>query len=324
MGQLIKLQDYISRYEQNIFLYPSRFVRLKKQQWQKLKLAWENNELTTDPIEEKLAGWEEEKEAQPFIAKLKGLLKREKKTEDVSLEDWTKEDSGEVKEEELLDFNPFYTFRPATEEQLKKQFLDQLFRFQMKWASSTIAEKSSYDKKYNFDERLKYFLQRFPDTFLVMFQPIFQLKNAPVETETIVITPREAWCISFLEAEDDAVFFGSAERFWMKKYKEQEKKILSPVISLNRTEKIVQQIFRSHEVDLPIRKAIISRNGYIDYPSSPYDLELIGGRSYEEWFSGMRNFKSPFKHMQLKAAQHLLLYCMTSSMKRYDWEDGNE
>ena len=30
MGQLIKLQDYVSRYEQNIFHYPSRFVLLKK------------------------------------------------------------------------------------------------------------------------------------------------------------------------------------------------------------------------------------------------------------------------------------------------------
>lgn len=29
MGQLIKLQDYVSRYQQDIFVYPSRFVRLK-------------------------------------------------------------------------------------------------------------------------------------------------------------------------------------------------------------------------------------------------------------------------------------------------------
>ena len=35
MGQLIKLQNYTSRYEQNIFHYPSRFVMLKKQQWDK-------------------------------------------------------------------------------------------------------------------------------------------------------------------------------------------------------------------------------------------------------------------------------------------------
>ncbi|KHF29248.1 hypothetical protein LR68_02036 [Anoxybacillus sp. BCO1] len=30
MGQLIKLQDYISRYELDIYHYPSEFIRLKK------------------------------------------------------------------------------------------------------------------------------------------------------------------------------------------------------------------------------------------------------------------------------------------------------
>ena len=33
MGQLIKLKDYTTRYQQNIYHYPARFVALKKQQW---------------------------------------------------------------------------------------------------------------------------------------------------------------------------------------------------------------------------------------------------------------------------------------------------
>ena len=42
MGQLIKLQDYTSRYEQNIYHYPARFVTLKNQQWEKVQRNWEN------------------------------------------------------------------------------------------------------------------------------------------------------------------------------------------------------------------------------------------------------------------------------------------
>ncbi|WP_338472038.1 hypothetical protein R4Z10_04640 [Niallia sp. XMNu-256] len=41
MGQLIKLQDYTSRYEQNIYHYPARFVTLKNQQWAKTQKSWE-------------------------------------------------------------------------------------------------------------------------------------------------------------------------------------------------------------------------------------------------------------------------------------------
>ncbi|WP_413229413.1 hypothetical protein [Heyndrickxia sporothermodurans] len=52
MGQLIKLQDYISRYEMDPFRYPAQYVRLKKQQWQKLKLDWENQSTSTNEIHE--------------------------------------------------------------------------------------------------------------------------------------------------------------------------------------------------------------------------------------------------------------------------------
>ncbi|MFJ7851588.1 hypothetical protein ACIQX3_02180 [Peribacillus frigoritolerans] len=45
MAQLIKMQDYISRYEQDIYRYPTQFARLKKQQWDKLKAAYNAGEL---------------------------------------------------------------------------------------------------------------------------------------------------------------------------------------------------------------------------------------------------------------------------------------
>ncbi len=45
MAQLIKLQDYVSRYEQDIYRYPSQFIKLKKQQWDKLKAAYLSGEI---------------------------------------------------------------------------------------------------------------------------------------------------------------------------------------------------------------------------------------------------------------------------------------
>src|SRR5690625_3594842 len=45
MAQLIKLRDYISRYETNPFHYPTQFIRLKQENWRKLVKAWqEENE----------------------------------------------------------------------------------------------------------------------------------------------------------------------------------------------------------------------------------------------------------------------------------------
>ena len=45
MAQLLKLQDYVSRYESDLSRYPSQYVRLKKQQWEKLKVTWELGEI---------------------------------------------------------------------------------------------------------------------------------------------------------------------------------------------------------------------------------------------------------------------------------------
>ncbi|NLY79377.1 MAG: NERD domain-containing protein, partial [Lysinibacillus sp.] len=37
MAQLVKLQDYISRYEIDLTRYPTQYVRLKRTQWDKVK-----------------------------------------------------------------------------------------------------------------------------------------------------------------------------------------------------------------------------------------------------------------------------------------------
>lgn len=318
MGQLIKLQDYISRYEQDIFLYPSRFVRLKNQQWEKTKNLWENgSSLPIEKDEPNLPEWYEE-EKEPFLTKIKGLLTRGREVE----RSYNQEEKNieEEKEEASLSFSPAFSFRPDSLEDLKHHFLDQLFNFQMKWASTTLLEQSFIDKAFHYDNKLKYFLQRFPDTYLVLYKPIFLLKKAPVEVEHIVITPTDVWCISFLEREDSSVFIGSNERFWLKRNQQQEEKILNPLLALNRTEKIVKNILKLYENELPVRKVVLTRNGYIDYPTAPYDTTFVEKRNYEKWFQQMRRNSSPLKHVQLKAAQALLLYCQTTSVRRVEWE----
>ncbi|MBT2690512.1 NERD domain-containing protein [Bacillus sp. ISL-47] len=325
MGQLIKLQDYVSRYEQDIFVYPSRFVRLKKQQWDKWHKAWDSNEAFSFEPQSSLSrngGYWPEEEKEPLMDKLKGLLKRGKnEAED---EYSPQEHPEEKKIADELDFEASFMVRPETAENLKHQFLDQLYRFQMKWATSTLTEKSFPDKRYYYEEKLKYFLQRFPDTYLLMYHPIFLLKQAPVETETILISPTETWCISFLEAEDLAVFSGSKDRFWIKKGTGEQRKILNPLLALTRTEKIVRKVFEVHKIDFPIKKAVISRNGYIDYPAAPFDVQLIEKRNYEQWFQIMRSQRSPLKHIQLKGAQALLQYCQTTSIRRLEWENSDD
>lgn len=319
MGQLIKLQDYVSRYEQNIFVYPSRFVQLKIQQWDKLRARWENGELLLQNQREEQYEEDWEEEGNHFlISHMKKLLNFKRKKEEEMDEE--EEERGEEENESIFTFTPKFTTIPETEEDLKKLFLEQLFVHQMKWASTTLTEKSIVDRSFYFNEQLKYFLQRFPDTFLVLYSPIFRIKKAPVELETILLTPTDIWCISFIEHEDLAVFQGSKEHFWLKKINKRDEKVLNPLIALNRTGAIVNDILQLVDISLPIRKIVLSRNGYIDYFGQPYDIEFIDRRNYEKWFQFMRGQRTPFKYIQFKAAESLLEFCDTTSIRRLEWE----
>lgn len=309
MTQLLKLQDYISRYENDLTRYPSQFVRLKKQQWEKLKTMWEEGETSAvSHMEEELPY------KQSFMEKMKSLFQQE-------TEVWPEPEVSQHvgNEEGNFDFSYTLPLQAKTETELKQAFLDQLLRFQINWASSTIAEKSFVDSAYYYDERLSHFLQRFPDTYFLLYEPIFLLKKAPVEVEVLLLTPTEIWCCSFIEAEENAAYEGSPEHFWIKRSGGKETKILNPVLSANRAEKIIKQIFSLYEVELPIRKAVISRNGYLDYPDAPYDLTMLDKRTYEEWLKKMRTSGSPLKMMQMRAAKALLEYCQTTSFRRPDW-----
>lgn len=93
---------------------------------------------------------------------------------------------------------------------------------------------------------------------------------------------------------------------------------------------IVSQLFELYEVNLPIKKVVLSRNGYVDYPETPYDIDLLDKRTFPEWFDRMRSISSPLKAQQLKGAQALLDYCQTTSSIRPEWDadqqqtEGNE
>lgn len=316
MAQLIKIQDYVSRYEQDIYRYPSQFIKLKKQQWDKIKaayLAGELDQLFSQSYETQMVNLAYEEEKKSIFNKMKGIFRRNQSEEvDEQMDTPKKEDNI---------FSIHIPVDTASLDELKQTFLNQLLHFQMKWGSSTIHEKSFIDPSFFLDEKLRFLLQRFPDTFLVMYKPVFRLKNAPVEVDVIVLSPTDAWCITFLEAEEDAAFVGSSEKFWLRKHhKSPDKKVLNPLLSVNRMGRIVSQLFDLYEVTLPIKKIVISRNGYIDYPLAPYDIDLLDKRSFSAWFEKMRKVSAPFKHQQLKGAQSLLEYCQTTSTRRIEWE----
>lgn len=327
MAQLVKLQDYVSRYQIDLTRYPTQFVRMKKSQWEKVKTQWETGE--------EVQTWEhmdltDEEPKTNFVSKLKKILptKRNKEEEqffhDEEEDLHTELEEEEAFEEKSFEFEPSFIYKPTSIEELKNMFIEQFFYSQIKWASSTIREKSYVDPKYFRDNLLKTFLQRLPDNLLIFYYPIIQVKKAPVELDIIILTPIECFLITVIEQEDQAVFVGNSSRFWIKKVGKTDKKVLNPLIQLDRMEKIVQSLFAANNVEFPVRKILLSRNGYIDYPEVSFGVQFVDKREYPTFFNYLRRTPSPLKRMQLEAAKVILNNVQTISYLRDIWSANNE
>lgn len=296
IAQLIKLQDYVSRYEWNAYRYPTQYIRLKQDNWQKLHYLWRNPEENPKELESE--------ETVSTFAKWKAFITR----------GIVQEEEEEENKEEVL---------PQTEEQLKHYFLDSLYPLQLKWASSTVTDVSFMDRAFEKDAQLKYLLQRFPDTYLVMYYPIFFIKNTPIDGELILISPIGIEIIYLLEEPENIKIFAGNDRTWGKELNGIESKILSPLFALKRTEQIVKRILASENIEFPIKKTVLSKSNDIVCYTEPYNTKIIGKREYDAWFTAKRKLVSPLKNRQLKVIDTLLKHCQTTSVKRPEWEEND-
>ncbi|MDM5229952.1 nuclease-related domain-containing protein [Lysinibacillus pakistanensis] len=330
MAQLVKLQDYISRYQIDLARYPTQFVRLKKSQWERVKRQWELGEDITEwQHTDSVAEQEpfEEKERFSILKKLfAGRQKEEKEDiEQLEISNELVSDEDSIPEEETtLTFEPQIVYAPQSIHELKRMFIDQFFHFQMKWASSTLREKSYVDPRFMRDSLLRNFLQQLPDNYLLFYYPILQIRKAPIELDVVLMSPTECICITVLEAENQAVYVGGSDRFWIKKVGTKDSKVLNPTINLSRMESVLTQLFKQDNIDMPIRKVVLTRNGYFDYPGSPYGVQFIDNRNYGGWMEHLKKVSSPMKHMQIRAAQTILNNVQTTSFNRDIWQQSSK
>ncbi|HEU5139691.1 MAG TPA: nuclease-related domain-containing protein [Bacillales bacterium] len=255
MAQLIKLENYISRYEHDIYRYPGKFIQMKKKRWEVVKEGYD-----------KAAG-----------------------------------EGGSLKSLETL----------------KHEFVEDVYFFQLRWASSTLKAKSDLDSRYKFDSWLKFYLLKFPDNYLILYKPVFQFRQAPVELDIIIISPMAVWCVTLQEGEDGGVFQGDSSRFWRKVEGEEVRKVLSPMVSNHRTFRLVSQLLEQYMPEpLPVRRVILSPSSFIEFPDAPASVEIIDRRRARGWYEGMKKQASPLKFVQLKTAGLLLDHCQTIAFER--------
>src|SRR5699024_2333794 len=155
MAQLIKLKDYISRYELDIYRYPSQYIRLKREKWNKLYQSWMSG----------LDGNNDENNNQEQLQK-ESLLSK-----------WNLFRKKKMQEPEI---DPVEEL-PVNEEDLRVNFLNQLYPFQLKWATSSLSYYLFMYQQFNYDKYLYYFLISFTDNYFLLYYTIFNINKESID-----------------------------------------------------------------------------------------------------------------------------------------------
>lgn len=290
LAHLVKLQDYPTRYDRDFFHFPNHVLTLKKNEWGRIKANFEQQK--DEPVKEevKVADlWEFQKEEK----KKWGFSFFRKKEENVTDVNHT------VQEKHIIEIPT----QAENIQELKLLFQEEWYEYQLHLSCNAIEKEK---KRYVYDSELKYLIQEFSDQYLVYYKSDALLNEGSVELATIIITPLEVWVISVLAVEKGSVFSKHDKRYWIEKTGEESRKLVNPTISLIRTEKIIQHIMNSKDVSLPIKKIILSKNGYIDTFEMAAGFQYIDKRNYEEWFKKNSRTIVPLKSTQLKVGEAIL------------------
>ncbi|WP_240374565.1 nuclease-related domain-containing protein [Bacillus piscicola] len=312
MAHLIKLADYASRYEHDIQRYPSQFSRLKRERWHRMKEDWSRAARISEMDKElEASNWFEE-EQKSFFAATVDRLKR------LTI----KKSSLEIEEEEEKDSLVNYYHGKSLDE-LKELFYEELYQAQLHWASTSLLEESELDSKYYYDQRLRYLLRELPDNYMVLYYPIVVVEKAPVEMEIILLSPTEIFTVSVLEGKPNSVFSPDTGRYWTEFVDEKRKRVINPLISLNRMTRMVRDLLEPLQVSLPVQRVLLSPQSLIDYHSANVHTETVDKRNHQMWLDKMKRQPSPIKKVQLEVAEKLLRQSFTTSSARYNQTERN-
>ncbi len=157
-AHLIKLAEYISRYQSDLQRYTSQYTRMKKERWYYLKSNWE--QLEREGQEE--TGALKQRQEESIL--MKKLLR---------IKEWGKGNRRNHMPSEAADL--VSNSLPLSLEQVRVEFLDELFQAQLRWASTSLVEESRLHPQYRHDEWLRFFSQQIPDNYLLMYKPVFLL-----------------------------------------------------------------------------------------------------------------------------------------------------
>lgn len=201
--------------------------------------------------------------------------------------------------------------------ELKKDFNSWFFKEQILWATATSKEKSEIPDQLRQNAWLKTLLSTVNDVTFILYYPVLKVKSAVVQVDPILVTNDAVWCVKPLLGEEGSVFQESSQRKWKEIVTGGAHERMNPMISLNRTAAVAEELLSEQGIDIKVKSALVSPTSFIEFIHAPADVSIIDRRFTDEWLAGISDQSSTLKHSQLKAAEELLSRSETDAYARF-------
>ena len=124
-----------------------------------------------------------------------------------------------------------------------------------------------------------------------MYRPVLQVNQAAVELSVLILTPLKSTVCHFLKVRGTAHLSVPKIVLERKTVRGKERSLLNPAVELLRTGKVLSGLLKGSGIELPVRKVIVSRTSYIDYPEPPYGIGICDKRHWKEWLEKQQKLR---------------------------------
>lgn len=199
----------------------------------------------------------------------------------------------------------------------RKAFEDWLFRMQLDWATRTAEQLSVCPDEIDRAIWTRSLLHQINDLSFLAYRPILLTQSGAVQLDSLLITNDIVWCILPLQGEEGSVFQEISGRRWREIVSGGEHTRISPLISLKRTQKIINAFLNQEGLAMKTASAVLAPESFIEFVPDDRGTSLIDRRSYRDWLDEISRHSLILKKMQVQTADALLGHFETVAEPRF-------
>ncbi|WP_010630467.1 hypothetical protein [Sporolactobacillus vineae] len=198
-----------------------------------------------------------------------------------------------------------------------RNFEHWLFRMQLDWATRTADRRSACPDDMQRALWVQKLLHQINDLSFIAYKPVLLTRSGAVQLDSLLITNDVVWCILSLPGETGSVFQEISGRRWREIISGGERTLISPLISLKRTQKVIDAFLKQEGLEMRTASAVLSTESFIEFVPDDRGVSLVDRRSLRNWLDEIARHSLILKKGQVLAAEALLAHFETVDESRF-------